>query len=325
MHADRGVEIGIGRGHDRGGRPAGREPGDVDPLWVDRILRHDLAGDARDQRGLAGVTLLVLGLEPVPAPGDVGRGRLGRVGHQAAMLLGQQVHARAGGEVVGRLGAAVQHDHQWQGLAVMGAGHVELVGTAARLVAVGATEEPGTIRQDVGRCRGGQPGQPTQPGLEAAALEALEEAAQRFGHGSLARRRHPAAGQVAHAGRDRVHRRRCPPRCGDLACLGREVDDPGLGGGRCRRRRAGDVARLAAQQALQQGGGFAEPAGLDETGRGQQVGAVGGLGHGKHPGWRRAWVSIGRRTGSRVEGVEGWSGAAALAARITRSGRRGRP
>ena len=38
VHADRGVEVGIGRGHDRGRRPAGREPGDVDPPRVDRIV-----------------------------------------------------------------------------------------------------------------------------------------------------------------------------------------------------------------------------------------------------------------------------------------------
>ena len=50
MHADGGEEIGIGRGHDRGRGPAGREPGDIDPLRVDGILAHDLAGDARDQR-----------------------------------------------------------------------------------------------------------------------------------------------------------------------------------------------------------------------------------------------------------------------------------
>ena len=150
MHADRGVEIRIGRCHDRGGRPTGGEPGDIDPLRVDRVLGHDLAGDARDQRGLAAVALLVLRLEPVPALGDVGRGRLGRVGDQAAMLLGQLVHARAGGEVVGRLGAAVQHDHQRQCLPVIGAGHVELVGAAAGLVAVRSGKKPGAVRQDSG-------------------------------------------------------------------------------------------------------------------------------------------------------------------------------
>ena len=186
MHADRSVEVGIGRCHDRGSCPTGREPGDIDPLRVDRILRHDLAGDARDQGGFAAVALLVLRLEPVPALGDVGRGGLGRIGNQAAMLLGQHVHPRAGGEVVGRLGAAVQHDHQRQSLPVIGAGHVELVGAAAGMVAVGSGKEPGAIRQDV-RCRRCQPAQSTQPGLEAAAVEALEEAAQRFGHGCLVR------------------------------------------------------------------------------------------------------------------------------------------
>ena len=101
VHADRGVEIGMGGCHDGGSRPAAEEPRNIDPLRVDRVLGHDLSGDARDQRGLAAVALLVLRLEPVPALGDVGRGRLGRVGHQTAMLLGQLVHARSGGEVVG--------------------------------------------------------------------------------------------------------------------------------------------------------------------------------------------------------------------------------
>ena len=39
-------------------------------------------------------------------------GGLRRIGDEAAVLLGERVHARAGGEVVGRLGAAVQHDDQ---------------------------------------------------------------------------------------------------------------------------------------------------------------------------------------------------------------------
>ena len=112
MDADRRVEVGIGRPHDRRRRPAGREPGDVDAPRVDRVLAHDLAGDAGDQRGLAPVAPLVGGAEPVPAALHVRRRVLRRIDDEAGALLGERVHPRAGREVVGRLGAAVQHDDQ---------------------------------------------------------------------------------------------------------------------------------------------------------------------------------------------------------------------
>ena len=76
MHADRGVEIGIGRPHDGSRRAAGGQPGDVDAPRIDRVVAHDLAGDAGDQRGLAPIALLVAGAEPVPALLGVGGRRL---------------------------------------------------------------------------------------------------------------------------------------------------------------------------------------------------------------------------------------------------------
>ena len=57
------------------------------------------------------------------------------------MLFGQQVHARAGGEIVRRLGAAVQHDDQRQRLPAIAARHVELVGAAPGLIGVGPLQE----------------------------------------------------------------------------------------------------------------------------------------------------------------------------------------
>ena len=54
------------------------------------------------------------GREPVPALVRIGARRLRRVQHEEAALLGQLVHARAGGEVVGVLRAAVQHDDERQ-------------------------------------------------------------------------------------------------------------------------------------------------------------------------------------------------------------------
>ena len=132
MHADRGVEIGVGRAHDGRRRAAGREPGDIDAPRVDRVVAHDLAGDAGDQRGLARVALLVARAEPVPALRRVRGRRLRRIDDETGVLFGERVHARAGGEVVGRLGAAVQHDDQRQRLPAIAAGDVELVGAAAR-------------------------------------------------------------------------------------------------------------------------------------------------------------------------------------------------
>jgi hypothetical protein len=41
VHADRGVQIGVGRGHDRGHRATGGESGDVDAARVDDEVAHD--------------------------------------------------------------------------------------------------------------------------------------------------------------------------------------------------------------------------------------------------------------------------------------------
>ena len=59
MYADRCVQVGIRRAHDGGGGPAGRQARDVDALRIDRMVPHDLAGDAGDQRGFAPAAALV--------------------------------------------------------------------------------------------------------------------------------------------------------------------------------------------------------------------------------------------------------------------------
>jgi hypothetical protein len=56
---DRGVQVGVGRPHDRGHRPAGRHPGDVDPAGINAVLTEDLARDAGDDGRLAPPALLV--------------------------------------------------------------------------------------------------------------------------------------------------------------------------------------------------------------------------------------------------------------------------
>ena len=247
------------------------------------------------------------------------------------MLLRQQVHARAGGEVVGRLGAAVQHHHQRQGLPVEAA----RARTACRRGCRPGWRRirPGTWRPPAGRSGVGvaSPLSPSGPGPGPLAWKRSTWRARR-------RKRSigGASGMAAWAGGAIP-----PPGQGPMpvtAAFGdcrRGAVTSTVSGVRSRtpalveRRRdgsGGEVARLAAQQALQQRGGFAEPAGLDEAGGGQQVGAAWGLVHGKHPGWRRARVGVASLTGLPRRGVEKTGRvAAARAARITRCGRPGRP
>ena len=53
MDSDRRIQIAVGCSHDSRSGASGRQSGDIDALWINRIVVHDLAGDARDQRGLA--------------------------------------------------------------------------------------------------------------------------------------------------------------------------------------------------------------------------------------------------------------------------------
>src|SRR3984957_12450422 len=67
MNADGGVQIGACRSHDGGTRPAGRQTAGINALRIDRIVPHDLPGDAGDKRGFALASLLVADAKPVPA------------------------------------------------------------------------------------------------------------------------------------------------------------------------------------------------------------------------------------------------------------------
>ena len=95
-----------------------------------------IAGSPRSRR-------LVLAAEPVPAFLRVGRRRLRRVGDEERLLLRDLVHARAGGEIVRRLRAAVQHHDEGQALPAITARNVELVGPAAGLARKGVLVEGG--------------------------------------------------------------------------------------------------------------------------------------------------------------------------------------
>ena len=108
--------------------------------------RHDLPGDPRDQRGLAAVALLIGGAEPVPAFLGIGRARLLGIGDEEALLFGQLVHPRAGGEILGRLGAAMQHHHQGKRLSAIGAGDVEPVGAPAGRIGIASLFEASAVR-----------------------------------------------------------------------------------------------------------------------------------------------------------------------------------
>src|SRR5688572_28229029 len=69
----------------------------------------------------------VAGLEPVPVPHGVGRGRLLRVGDQEGVAFRQLVHGGARREVADGLRTTVQHDDQRYALPVVAGRHVQLV------------------------------------------------------------------------------------------------------------------------------------------------------------------------------------------------------
>ncbi len=175
MHADGRVKLGIRVAHDGGRRAAGREPGDIDALWIDRVVAHHLAGDPRDQRRLALVAPLVALAEPVPALLQVRRTGLPGIGDQAGGLFGRLVHAGARGEVVGRLGAAMQHDDQGNRLPTIAAGHVELVGTASGPAAESGCQEPRAVRHGDGRRGCGQMRQSSRPAAAPSGRRAGRE------------------------------------------------------------------------------------------------------------------------------------------------------
>src|SRR5260370_6142691 len=90
----------------RSGR-SGRPPRNVNALWINRIVAHDLVSDARDKRRFTSAPLLVGFAKPVPAFRLVCLAALCRIDHKASLFFCDKVHPRARGEIVWRLGAAV--------------------------------------------------------------------------------------------------------------------------------------------------------------------------------------------------------------------------
>ena len=139
VHAHRGIEVRVGRSHDRSHRAAGGQPGDVDAGRVDGQVAHDLSGDAGDDRRLARAGALVRRGEPVPVAAPVGRSRLLRIDDQEGVAFGQLVHARAGGEVDRVLCTAVEHHDKRDRVAAVSAGNIEVVTPRPRGLGVVAT------------------------------------------------------------------------------------------------------------------------------------------------------------------------------------------
>jgi hypothetical protein len=151
VDAGRGVKLRIRRAQDRGHGPAGRKARHIDAGRIDSELRHDGAGDAREDRRLAFVALLVGEIEPVPAGRQIGARRLLGIGDDEAALLGEPVHARADGEIVGVLRAAVEHDDQRKRAAFGAAWNIDLVVPRARRAGEASPEIGGALGRDDGR------------------------------------------------------------------------------------------------------------------------------------------------------------------------------
>ena len=130
---------------------------------LDTEVAHNLAGDAREERGLSLIALLISGAKPVPALRDIRRLGLRRIGDEECTLLSQIVHSRAGSKVVGRLGAAVQHHHKGQRLFVIATRNIELVGATSRLIGKDVLSKLCPIGQNDGGAIHRRPSQPFKP------------------------------------------------------------------------------------------------------------------------------------------------------------------
>src|SRR6266853_1519573 len=145
MYTDCRVQIVVRCSHDSRSGRSGRQPSNVNALWINRIVAHDLVSDARDKRRFTSATLLVGCAKPVPAF---------RLVCLAALSL-------------------------------ITAGDEEPVGTASRRIAVGTFDEPCALRQDVRRGHQGPLNHtsPSEPGALPCAIEQRAEHARLSGCG----------------------------------------------------------------------------------------------------------------------------------------------
>ena len=111
MERGGGEESGHAQGQRGGERAARRQAGQVNAPCVDAKLLDDLGGLRRDDRRLAQAARGAP-VEPVPAALGVRHPRLPRQQHDEAALIGKARDARARGECLGLLPAAMDPDHQ---------------------------------------------------------------------------------------------------------------------------------------------------------------------------------------------------------------------
>ena len=100
MYAKGRVKIGVHPSHGGGSSPAGRLARDIDALRIDRIVPHDLTGNAGDQRWCTGAPPLIACSKLVPALRLVGYAGLFGLEHEAILLFRQKVQPNAGGEII---------------------------------------------------------------------------------------------------------------------------------------------------------------------------------------------------------------------------------
>src|SRR5216684_4608337 len=105
MYTDCRVQIVVRCSHNSSSGRSGRQSTNVNAPWVNRIVAHDLASDARDKRRFTSAPLLVGCAKPVPAFRLVCLTTLFRIDHTAGLFFCDKIHPRTGGEIVGRLGA----------------------------------------------------------------------------------------------------------------------------------------------------------------------------------------------------------------------------
>ena len=113
----------------------------VDAPRVEVVGPNYLLGQIGNDGRLALPALLIGRLKPVPAFQLIGRGCLLGIGDEEPFPFGQDIHASTGGEIVGGLRTAMEHDDQPYGLPCVAAGNVELVATSPSMVRIGAVGE----------------------------------------------------------------------------------------------------------------------------------------------------------------------------------------
>ena len=112
VHSYRGEQLRIESAEDHRHRAARGHAGDIDMAKTDVMQRTELACRSSNQSRFAAVGELVLTVVPIPANQRVSPGRLLRVQHQGAVFVGDVVHVRDRGELIGTLHRPMQHDEQ---------------------------------------------------------------------------------------------------------------------------------------------------------------------------------------------------------------------